>query len=260
MRRDPFLLVSIVVAITVLGFITLPLIIVCLTSFNATTQAVFPPNGWSMRWYANIVSVGVFTRPFQVSLALAALCVLVTLTIAVAATLGLTRYSFPGRSAIDAAIMSPLIVPQVITGLAVLLVYASIRGMPLAYLLALHVILTLPYAMRVLLASMARVGGELEEAAISLGASRIKAFFLITLPQIKAGVFAASFFCFVISFDNFTATAFLVNREQTLPVAIYGYILSTSDPTVAAIATLMLGATTALVLLIDRTIGLQRVT
>lgn len=260
MRRDPFLQISIVVAVVVLGFITLPLVIVCFTSFNATTQAVFPPNGWSMRWYANIVDVGVFARPFQVSLALALSCVVITLTIAIAATLGLTRYKIPGRGAIDAIIMSPLIVPQVITGLAVLLMYAAIRGMPLAYLLVLHVVLTLPYAMRVLLASMARVGSELEEAAISLGASRFKAFFLITLPQIRAGIFAATFFCFVISFDNFTATAFLVNREPTLPVAIYGYILSTSDPTVAAIATLMFVVTTALVLLIDRSIGLQRVT
>jgi putative spermidine/putrescine transport system permease protein len=260
MKRDSFLIISVVVAIVVLSFITLPLIIVCFTSFNATTQTVFPPNGWSLRWYSNIVEVGIFTRPFQVSLALAILCVFLTLSIAMSATIALTRFNFPGRSAIEGIIMSPLIVPQVITGLALLLVYSSIRGLPFIYLLVLHVILTLPYAMRVLLASMSRVGDELEEAAVSLGASRLKAFFLVTLPQIRAGIFAATFFSFVISFDNFTATAFLVNREPTLPVAIYGYILSTSDPTVAAIATLMLIATTALVLLIDRSIGLQRVT
>lgn len=259
--RDPFLAVSAVIAILVLAFVTMPLVITCFTAFNATSQTVFPPNGWSLRWFANMFEHARFGEAFRLSLALAVSTCVLTLAIGVAAAVAITRYRFFGRSLVDGIIMSPLIVPQVIIGLSFLLFYVSTGGRkPFIYLLALHLILTLPYAVRVLLASLSRLGGELEDAAIGLGASRLKAFLLITLPQMRAGLFAAAFFAFVISFDNFTATAFLIHNEATLPVEIYGYIMSDFDPTISAIATLMIIGTAAFVLLVDRTIGINKVT
>jgi putative spermidine/putrescine transport system permease protein len=129
-----------------------------------------------------------------------------------------------------------------------------------ATLVVLHCVLTLPYSVRVIRASLQSISLTPEEAAIGLGASALKSFFLITLPQIKSGIFAACFFCFVISFDNFTATAFLAQNDTTLPVEIYFYIETRVDPTISAIAALMMVGTIVFVLVIDRLVGVRRIT
>ncbi len=162
---------------------------------------------------------------------------------------------------IDSVLMSPLIVPQVIVGLSFLIFFVRMDGWPqFGRLLVLHSLLTLPYATRVVRASLARVDPKLEEAAIGLGATPVESFLRVTLPQIRSGLFVAVFFCFVVSFDKFTATAFLASNGATLPVEIFYYIESRLDPTISAVAALMMLGTTVFVLVADRLVGIHRVT
>lgn len=127
-------------------------------------------------------------------------------------------------------------------------------------LMILHVILTLPFAIRVIYASLFRFDISLEEAALSLGANRIKTFMKITIPLIKEGIITAFIFTFVVSFNNFTATLFIVSRRATLPVEIFAYIVNENDPTIAAISTLIIFITILLVMISDKVIGLEKIT
>ena len=259
--NDPIYTVSLVVTAIVLFAVTMPLLVTFGTAFNPTTQAAFPPTGFSMRWFENVFKRPEFVGPFYRSMALAFASGLCAMTLGTMCAVALTKYRFRGRDTIDAILMSPLIVPQVILGLSFLVFSVRFKALgSLGTLVVLHCVLTLPYAVRVIRASLQSISLTPEEAGIGLGASAAKSFFLITLPQIKSGIFAASFFCFVISFDNFTATAFLAQSNTTLPVEIYFYIETRVDPTIAAMAALMMLGTVFFVMAIDRLVGIKKIT
>ncbi|MCC7347077.1 MAG: ABC transporter permease [Variibacter sp.] len=258
---DPVGTTFAVVAGVTLFAITAPLVVTVITAFNAGAQTEFPPSGWSLRWFANVFKQSEFVSGFWLSIALALCSGVLATVLGTLGAVALSRGSFRGREILDGLLMSPLIVPQVIIGLAFLIFFVRVQSWSrFGDLLLLHGILTLPYAMRVVRASLARVDPRLEEAAIGLGASRLTAFLRITLPQIQAGLFVAMFFAFVVSFDNFTATAFLLTSNATLPLEIFFYIESQLDPTVSAVASLMMLGTTLFVLLVDRLVGINRVT
>lgn len=250
-----------VVSIVVLVVIVSPLVVTVFTAFNAGTVTAFPPEGWSLRWFRNVFAQSDLIDGAKLSLVLALASSAVSITFGTLAAFALSRFEFRGREVIDSVLMSPLIVPQVIIGLSFLIFFVRIDETPqFLRLLLLHSLLTIPYATRVVRASLTRVNPKLEEAAVGLGASRVRGFLQITLPQIRSGLFVAVFFCFVVSFDNFTATAFLASEGATLPVALYQYIESRLDPTVSAVAALMMLGTTAFVLIADRTVGINRIT
>jgi putative spermidine/putrescine transport system permease protein len=258
---DPLYVFSLIVAAVVLTFVTFPLIVTFATAFNATTQAAFPPEGYSLRWFKHVFERPEFAGPFYRSLALAIVSGLCAMTLGTMSAVALTKFRFPGRNLIDTILMSPLIVPQVILGLSFLVFSVQTKALgSFTTLVVLHCVLTLPYSVRVIRASLQSISLTPEEAGVGLGASALKSFVLITLPQIKSGIFAACFFCFVISFDNFTATAFLAQNDTTLPVEIYFYIETRVDPTISAIAALMMLGTIFFVLVIDRLVGVKRIT
>lgn len=261
MPRDPVATVFGLLSAAVLAVIVAPLIVTIFTAFNAGTVTAFPPQGWSLRWFQNVFRQQELMAGVRLSVVLALASSLVSITFGTLAAFALTRLEFRGREAIDSVMMSPLIVPQVIVGLSFLIFFVKFDATSqFLRLLLLHSLLTIPYATRVVRASLARVNPKLEEAAVGLGASRARAFLQITLPQIRSGLFVSVFFCFVVSFDNFTATAFLAADGATLPVALYQYIESRLDPTVSAVAALMMLFTTAFVLVADRTVGINRIT
>jgi putative spermidine/putrescine transport system permease protein len=238
-----------------------PLVVVIAASFNADSEVAFPTNGFSLKWYANVFQRERFLKSFQFSLLLAIASTLLSLVLGLLCALALVRYRFLGRDAVATLLDSPLMVPQVVLGMA-LLVLLSQAGIvsSLIGLGALHLILTLPYTVRVLNASLVRFPSSLEEAAMIHGATRLAAFTLITIPCIKPGIVAASIFAFVTSFDNFTSSQFLVWDRTTLPVEIYAYAMLETDPTVCAISTMLIVATIGVVVLAERWVGLETVT
>jgi putative spermidine/putrescine transport system permease protein len=122
-----------------------------------------------------------------------------------------------------------------------------------------HIVITLPYAARVVMANLQTVSLSIEEAARVLGAGPVASFVRVTLPIIRSGIVSALIFCFIVSFDNFTVTAFLVTGRGTLPIEIYAYIRTESDPTIAAISTLLIAVSIIGIVVIERMLGIERI-
>jgi len=238
-----------------------PLAVVIASSFNAGTEIAVPPQGFSLRWYANAFQRERFMQSIQFSLVLATLATIASLVVGLMCSVALIRYRFPGKELVAVLINSPLIVPQVVMGMALLVLLAN-AGLASSFvgLGILHLILTLPYTVKVLSASLLRFPQSLEDAAIIHGAHPVTAFVQVTVPCIKPAMVAAAIFAFVTSFDNFTATQFLVWDRTTLPVEIYSYAMLETDPTVCAISTMLIVLTAVVVLAIERWAGLEMVT
>lgn len=239
MRKSSHLLVRIAGSILV-ALLVLPLFVLIGVSLNAGVEQVFPPQGLSLRWYANLANRHGFLEAAQFTLLLATGSAFVSVLAGLSAGLALTRYRFFGRDLVLTTLMSPLIVPQVVVGMAFLVTLTSIGIVSSVISLAiLHCVLTLPLAVRVVVAALVGASACLEEAAQSLGAPPIRAFLQITVPQIAPGLIAAGVFAFVTSFENFTASQFLVWDRTTLPVAIFLSVQTENDPTAAALSTII---------------------
>jgi putative spermidine/putrescine transport system permease protein len=238
-----------------------PLIVVIFASFNPESEVAFPPRGLSLKWYANVFQRERFMKSFQVSLFLAMASTLFSLVLGMLCSIALVRYRFKGRDIVAMLLNSPLMVPQVVVGMSLLILFVQMGIMnSLVGLAILHLVLTLPYTVRVLSAALVRFPVSLEEAAIIHGAPWVTAFALITIPCIKPGLVAAAIFAFVTSFDNFTASQFLIWDRTTLPVEIFSYATTETDPTVCAISTLLIFATAVVVVATERWVGLETVT
>jgi putative spermidine/putrescine transport system permease protein len=245
------------ISIAVVAFMCAPLVILFGVALNAGPTQSFPPHGLSLRWFFNIFSRDAFLDAIPFSLELAVIATVVSLAIATLASIAIVRFRFPGRDLLLTLLMSPLIVPQVVVGMAFLIAFAAARIHSSFFALSvLHIILALPFAVRVIVASLTRFNMSLEEAACSLGAPPWKAFFLVTLPVIRPGIAAAGVFAFVASFENFTATQFLVWDRSTLPVEIFSYVQTENDPTGAAISALVVLAVAVMVVAFHRFIGI----
>ena len=246
--------------LVIIGMI-IPLVVVFMISFNPGNELVFPPRGLSLRWYLNIFHYPTFLSSFQFSILLGAIATVASLVIGLSGALVLTRRKFRGVETISGLLMSPLVVPQVVIGIGFLSLFSMMRIYhSIPSLLALHIILTLPYTLRVLIANLSRCPVSMEEAAMVLGAGKYRAFVETTLRMIKPGIIASAIFAFVTSFDNFTASQFLIWDRATLPIEIYAYITKENDPTVAAVSSLLILMTVGLVILMERWVGLETVT
>lgn len=249
------------VIVLVYVFLLLPIAIVILASISPTSYLTFPPQGVTLDWYVKAFSQDQYVTGFRFSVILALVTVIFSTVIGTAASLALMRYRFPGKEMINAFIMSPLIFPMVIIGIALLQFFSAlhIAGSFLGLVIG-HVIITFPYLIRTISASLYRFDQTLEEAAMTLGANRLKTFFLITLPLIKPGIIAGAVFAFIVSFDNVPVSIFLQGvKSSTLPVVIFSYIEYGVDPTIAAISTILICLTGSAIFLIERWMGLSKI-
>ncbi|MEW6262439.1 MAG: ABC transporter permease [Thermodesulfobacteriota bacterium] len=242
-------------------FLLLPIVIVLLASVSPTSYLTFPPKGFTLAWYAKAMTQSQYVDGFKFSLVLAAATVVISSAIGVMASLALMRFNFPGKELINAFVMSPLIFPMVIIGIALLQFFSLLRlSGSFAGLLVGHVIITFPYMIRTISASLHRFDVSLEEAAWTLGANRWRAFLHVTFPLIRPGIVAGAVFAFIVSFDNVPVSIFLQGVTQsTLPVVIFSYIEYGVDPTIAAISTMLIGLTGAAMYFIERWVGISRI-
>lgn len=223
------------------GLLVLPIAVLIGVSLNAGVEQVFPPRGLSLRWYANLVNRTSFIDAARLTLLLALGSAIVSVTVSLSAAIALTRHRFRGRDLVFTFLLSPLIVPQVVVGMGFLVTLSALGVFSSAVSLAiLHCVITLPFALRVVVSALGSTGTSLEEAARSLGATPLRAFVGVTLPQIAPGLAAAAVFAFVTSFENFTASQFLVFDRTTLPVALYTSVQTENDPTAAALSSVII--------------------
>ena len=246
----------------VVAFILGPLVVIVGGSFTETPYVAFPPHGFTWRWYAQLMHRRDFLDSFLASLLLATLCSACAMALGVSAVIGLHRHGFVGRQAFRAFLMSPLVLPTIVTGVALLQFYYLIDlDAPLTGLLIGHVLITIPYVVRTVGAGLAGLDPVMEEAAGSLGAGGVRTLFRVVLPAVAPSIMAAVIFVFITSFDQATVSIFLSAPDVTpLPVRIYNYIDFAVDPMVAAVSTLLIVFAFGLIALLQKLLGLDRAT
>ncbi len=223
-------------------FILGPLVVIIGGSFTETPYVAFPPVGFTWHWYARLLHRRDFLDSFAISVVLAASCSIVAMALGGAAVIGLHRHGFTGRDAFRAFLMSPLVLPTIVTGVALLQFYYLVDvDVPMAGLLVGHVLITIPYVIRTVGAGLAGLDPALGEAAGSLGAGVVRTLVRVTLPAISPSIVAAAIFVFITSFDQATVSIFLSGPGvMPLPVRIYNYIDFAVDPMVASVSTLLI--------------------
>lgn len=232
-------------------FMFLPVAVVVLLSFNASQFGSFPMEGLSLRWFAALWNNDAIMRALRTSLVLGLLTALISTTLGVLASLALVRYRIPGRSLINTALIAPILVPEVVLAVALLL-FLRFLGLPKNFLMLLlgHVIFTLPFVVLVVQARLAGIRRDYEEAALSLGANPVQTFFVVTLPLLLPAVAAGSLFAFTISFDDITGTLFWKpGGVETVPTQIFAMLRHSISPEINALGTVMIVLTVALPLL-----------
>ncbi len=246
----------------VLGFLMLPVVVVVLASFSSTAYLTVPPQGLTLRWYGRVLESSDYLHAIFLSLTLAAVATAAALLTGTAASYALVRRVVPGRTLVASLVMSPLVFPGLVIGVALLQVYSALgMGGSFIGLVLAHMVITVPYVVRTTLASLAGLDRELEDAARTLGATRLAAFGLVTLPLLRPGLAAGGLFAFITSFDNVPVSIFLTGvASTTLPVKIFTAIEFGVDPTVAAVCSLLILATGIALVTAERWIGIHRFT
>ena len=244
----------------VLLFLIGPFVVIVAASLSAGETLAFPPQGLSLRWVEKVFEVESFRASFVLSLTLAIGATSAALALGVPAAYALARYKVPFAEILRLIVASPLLVPGIVVGLALLRYLVVPLRFPIVLALFLaHTALILPYALRVVSASLANLRPEIEEAAVLLGASRAGAFFRVVAPNIRDGVLAAMVLGFVTSFNQVPVSLFLSGPGvETLPIDMLGYLEITYDPSVAALSTLLAALSLAIVLIAERFLGLTR--
>lgn len=250
----------------VLGFVVGPLVCVVWVAFFANKIIAFPPEAYTTAWFASAWRTESFREGFLLSAQVALMAMSGGLLIGVPASLALVRYPFPGRQAISTLLLAPLIVPGIVIGSSVFVFYirvetatdfqlaSTIPGLVLA-----HILVTIPWTVRLVTASLVGMDRAVEEAAANLGANPWVTFYRVTLPVIKPGIIAAALFSFIVSFIDLEKSLFLVGPGRTtLPIAVINYLEWTMDPTIAAVATMQIAIVGAALLLADRYVKLSR--
>jgi len=241
-------------------FMLAPLLIVCIVAFTPEGYLSLPTRGPSLRWFKAIFDYPEFIRAFRDSLWLAALSSTIAIMLAVPAALAIARYRFPGREAMTTLFMSPLMVPHVVLGIAFLRFFTQIgiSGTFVGLVLS-HIIVVIPFALRLVLAASYGIDRRIEHAAISLGAGTSTVFRRVTLPLILPGVVSGWLLAAINSFDEVTMTVFIASPATvTLPVRMFLYIQDNIDPLIAAVSACLIAMTAILLFALDRLFGLDR--
>jgi putative spermidine/putrescine transport system permease protein len=235
-------------------FLMAPILVVIVTSFSADQFMQFPPSGWSLRWYEAFFNDRRLMDGLVLSLTLACVTAVVAGLIGSLAAYALIRFKSRFVPVIRSLHTAPLITPGVVTGLALLIYLGAIglRGSFLTLLVA-HVVLSIPFVIMIVTAGLQTFDRAIEEAAVSLGASRLVAFLTVTAPAVKVSVISAGLFAFLNSFDEVVVTLFLPGpRTKTLPVAMFDYVQHNIDPLPAAISTVLIAISLLVVLIAMR--------
>jgi putative spermidine/putrescine transport system permease protein len=250
-------------SLAVLGYLVMigPLVFVVVTAFSAGSTVRFPPDGFSLRWFGAAVSYQPFTSALVSSLELAVLASVGSLALGVPVALAIHRGKIPGKGLLEGLFLSPLIVPELVVGLALYQQFMIGLGMNnLTTLVIGHTVLMFPYAVRVTGASLALIDPSVEDAARGLGASPLRTFWTVTLPLLRPGLFSAALLSFVTSFNNVPLSLLLQSRDfRTLPVTMLDYVQQNYDPIVASTSVLILAGTVLVAVIAERTVGFAKI-
>ncbi len=240
------------------AFLLAPLVLVAVMSVSGDPYLTFPPHSLSLRWYRALAQNGPMLEAARTSLGLGVLVTALALLAGVPAAFALARNA--AARWVAGALSAPLLLPTLIVGLGLLLVLqplglvATWPGLALA-----HLVIVLPFVVRLMTTAFAGLPQAVAEAAATLGAGPWRSFALVTLPLVLPGLLASATLAFLVSFDETVISLFMVGpRLTTLPIALFRYTESRADPLVAALAVVLIVLTAAVVLAVDRLVGFTR--
>jgi spermidine/putrescine transport system permease protein len=240
-------------AVTTVAFLMLyvPLLALVVYSFLGPTAGPGSPLGWTWMWYGKILGNRLVLDAFNVSLYVGLWSTLVSTLLGTMAALAIERLRFPGRKVFDAVTHVPLIMPEIVLGLALLIWFVALRiTLGTVSIILAHVTFSISYVIITVKARLAGFDDSLEEAARDLGASPWQTFWRVTFPLIWPGILSGALMAFTLSFDDFLITFFTAGvGSDTLPLKIYAMIKFGVSPEINALSTLMLGVTLLLVVI-----------
>jgi spermidine/putrescine transport system permease protein len=239
-------------------FLHLPLLILVIFSFNASKFSV-EWTGFTLDWYRLLLQRPDIMAGLRVSLIVGLFATAISTVLGTLLALALARYRFRGRRVLESLLYVPLVTPEIVVGISLLILFAGLKvALGISTIVIAHVAFSISFVTIVVLARLAGMDEHLEEAAMILGADEWTTFFRVTLPQLMPGVLSGALLAFTLSFDDYVITSFVAGSgSSTLPVVVYGMVRRNIEPTVNAISTVVLVFTSLLIYLADR-LGRER--
>jgi spermidine/putrescine transport system permease protein len=226
----------------VVVFLYAPIAVLLIFSFNNSAVPTFPLSGFTFHWYHQFFTNADLRSSLETSALIAVLTSFGAVFLGVLSSIALTRRRFRGKALVSALLLSPLVIPYVVFGISLLLLFHTLgvsNGVPTVIIG--HIVITLPYTILVLVPRLEQIDESLEEAAYDLGANRLRAFQLITLPLILPAVVSAFLIAFTTSFDEYAVASFVVGTRTTFPIYLYSALRFPSQlPQVIAVAVVVL--------------------
>jgi len=251
MSKSKWLSPGAIYFLAVCALLYLPIVLLIIFSFNNATALVFPLKGFTLKWYGQLFENRELLKALGNSLMIGAGSSLLATIFGSMGAIAIVRFKLPGRSAFLAVAALPLVIPYVILGVSMLILFNEV-GIPLSAFAAglAHVVISIPYAMLIVASRLVGFPDNLEEAAMDLGASYWGALLRVTIPICSPALLAAFLLCFTISFDEYSIASFLVGTDATLPVYLYSQLrFPTRLPMVVALAAILMTVTMVVMLL-----------
>ncbi len=232
------------------AFLLLPIALIVALSFGSSRYLQFPPQSWTFRWYAQLFADSDWLTSFLTSLEIASVVAVLAVVLGTLASFGLTRGTFQGREVLRGFFLMPMVLPVVVLAVALYAFFLRVHlsGTFVGFVIA-HLVVALPFSIIAVSNSLERFDKSIEDAAIVCGASRLQARLRVTLPAIRLGIIGGAIFSFLASWDEVVIAIFMASPNlQTLPVRIYSALQQDLSPVIAAISSILVAMTTALML------------
>ena len=223
-------------------FLYAPIAVLIVFSFNDAVLPAFPLSGFTFHWYGVFLHDGELRGALETSAIVAALSSVGAVLLGIVSAIALVRHRFRGTGPVSALLLSPLVIPYVVFGLALLLLFHTAGVQRSIYTIVIgHIVITLPYTILVLMPRLQQIDVSLEEAAYDLGASRFRAFRSVTFPLLLPAVVSAYLIAFTTSFDEYAVASFVVGTQQTFPIYLYSALRFPNNlPQVIAVAVVVI--------------------
>jgi spermidine/putrescine transport system permease protein len=237
----------------VIVFLYAPILILVIFSFNKAEVPSFPLTGFTLHWYRAFIGNSDLRAALQTSAIIAALSSVGAVLLGVLASIALVRRRFRAKASVSALLLSPLVIPYLVFGISLLLLFHTL-GIPRSILTVVigHIVITIPYAILVVMPRLQQIDVSLEEAAYDLGAGRVRTFWSITLPLILPAVVSAFLIAFTTSFDEYAVASFVVGTQVTFPIYLYSALRFPNQlPQVIAVAVVVITISLLVVVLAE---------
>ncbi|MEI7872206.1 MAG: ABC transporter permease [Alphaproteobacteria bacterium] len=241
-------------------FLMTPLIVTIAVSFGSSTVFTLPPPDWSLRWYQRLANTRGLLPALMVSVQVAAISTAIAMVLGTLCAIALVRGRFPGREAIATFLISPLMLPGLVIGIAMLQGFKAL-GLRDVYasLFVAHVVITLPYVVRTVVGALSLFDFSLIDAARTLGCNYPMALMRVLVPALAPAFLTSGMFAFLASMDNYPISIFFTDAwTKTLPIQMLQYVEETPDPTIAAISAGLVLLAILVLIIGDRLVGLRK--